>query len=98
MRIVLKEQCLPIRPSVSAACELLGIDPLYVANEGKLVALLPEDQVDIAIDIMHGHPLGKNATVIGTVELGDPGLELATTIGSRRAVRMPQGELLPRIC
>ncbi len=98
LRIVLDERSLPIKPSVRVVCELLGIDPLYVANEGKLIAILPQDQVDAAIHTMKAHPLGVNTTVIGTVETGKPGLELKTIIGLRRVVRMPQGELLPRIC
>jgi hydrogenase expression/formation protein HypE len=98
LRITLEEEWLPIRPQVVSACELLGIDPLYVANEGKLVAILPEEHAQKALDIMRANPLGKNATIIGKVISGNAGLTLKTTIGAERIVRMPAGELLPRIC
>ncbi len=98
VQIVLDEATLPVDPSVRVACELLGIDPLYVANEGKLLALVPSAQAEQTIAVLRNHQLGARATVIGRVETGEPALQLETTIGARRAVRMPQGELLPRIC
>ncbi len=98
VRIVIEENALPIRPSVRAASELLGIDPLYIANEGKLIALVPADQAEETVATLCDQALGKNAAMIGRVEEGQPGLELETSIGARRTVRMPLGELLPRIC
>ena len=96
--IVLEEERLPVRPPVAMACELLGIDPLHVANEGKLLVFVPKGDGGAALDALHTHELGRSATAIGRVEEGESGLELVTTIGSRRAIRMPQGEILPRIC
>jgi hydrogenase expression/formation protein HypE len=97
-RVLLEEDALPIKPPVLAACELLGLDPLYVANEGKLLLLLPEGQADDALKTLRSHPLGKDAARIGSVEAGEPGCELLTRIGARRSLRMASGELLPRIC
>ncbi|MCP4673970.1 MAG: hydrogenase expression/formation protein HypE [Deltaproteobacteria bacterium] len=98
VRIVIDEKQLPIRPTVLAACELLGIDPLYVANEGKLLALVPRNQADKTLEVLNSNEWGKDARVIGQVVDGNPGLEITTPIGARRAVRMPSGEILPRIC
>jgi hydrogenase expression/formation protein HypE len=98
VRIVLDEQRIRVKPPVVMACELLGIDPLHVANEGKFLALVPGADVGAALEALRGHKLGGDATTIGEVEEGDPGLEIVTAVGSRRAIRMPQGEILPRIC
>jgi len=98
VRITLDESRLPIRPAVRSACELLGLDPLYVANEGKLLCFVPAEQEATALATLRACSLGKAAAVIGRVDQGAPGLELLTTLGARRTVRMPQGELLPRIC
>ncbi len=98
VRIVLDEASLPVNPPVHMACELLGIDPLYVANEGKLIAVVSKSDEKKALAAMRAHPLGRDAATIGDVEEGTSGLELVTSIGTRRAVRMPQGEILPRIC
>lgn len=98
-RIVLEEAALPINKSVIVASEILGIDPLYVANEGKLLAIVPAEEGERALDIMKQHPRGVAAAIIGKVEKTDrPGLEVLTSIGARRSLRMPAGELLPRIC
>jgi len=97
-RIVLEEDAIPVKPPVLAACELLGLDPLYVANEGKLVILLPEEQAEGALEVLRAHPLGAGAARIGTVVAGRPGCEMITGIGARRSLRMASGELLPRIC
>jgi hydrogenase expression/formation protein HypE len=97
-RIVINERDIPIKPPVRAACELLGLDPLYIANEGKLLLILPEQQADAALGALQSHPLGHAARVIGRVEKGQPGLELMTSLGGARRLRMHSGELLPRIC
>ncbi len=98
VRIVLEEAALPVRGAVRAACELLGLDPLYVANEGKLLLLLPEAQAGAALEVMRAHPYGRAAARCGRVEAGRAGCEVATVAGGRRALRMAAGELLPRIC
>jgi hydrogenase expression/formation protein HypE len=96
---VLDESALPVRPAVVAACEMLGMDPLYVANEGKLVAVVPEAHAEAMLDAMHQHPYGQDAALIGRVVADHPGMVLAQTgIGGRRVVDMPLGEILPRIC
>ena len=93
------ERKVPIRPEVNAACEMLGLDPLYIANEGKLVAILPEDSAEKVLSGMRGHEFGKDAAIIGRVVSEHPGLVTAkTSIGGMRVVDLPAGELLPRIC
>lgn len=98
VRIVIDEAAIPIKPAVRAACELLGLDPLYVANEGKLLALLPADQAEPALEILRAEPLGESAAVIGTVMEGEPIVDLKTRMGGLRRLRMHSAELLPRIC
>ena len=84
---------------MQAACEMLGLDPLYVANEGKLVAFVPPDQADAVLSAMLAHPLGAAAVRVGQVVKEHPSMVTARTgIGGRRVVDMPVGELLPRIC
>lgn len=93
------ESSLPIRDSVRGACELLGLDPLLVANEGKLVAFVPEEGVDAALTAMRAHPLGRHAAHIGRVTVDHPGMVvLRTPIGGSRILDLPFAELLPRIC
>lgn len=93
------ERKVPVQPAVQAACEMLGLDPLYVANEGKLVAFVPEAHAEAVLDAMHANPYGTNAARIGTVVEAHPGLVVARTgIGGSRVVDLPAGELLPRIC
>jgi hydrogenase expression/formation protein HypE len=97
--VVLAEQALPVRANVAGACDLLGIDPLYVANEGKLVAVVPPEQARAALDAMRGHDAGREATVIGEVREDPPGMVLlATTFGGTRVVDLLVGDPLPRIC
>lgn len=97
--IELDESAIPVRPAVQAACEMLGMDPLYVANEGKLVAIVPAERVDAVLDAMRRHPYGREAAVIGRVVDEHPGMVVVrTAIGGRRVVDMPLGEILPRIC
>ncbi|NDJ75394.1 MAG: hydrogenase expression/formation protein HypE [Chloroflexi bacterium] len=96
---VLDETALPVRPAVQAACEMLGMDPLYVANEGKLVAVVPVARADAVLAAMRKHPLGRDATIIGQAVNEHAGMVIAqTAIGGRRVVDMPLGEILPRIC
>jgi len=90
---------IPVRPEVLSACDILGLDPLYVANEGKLIALCPLDHARKLLALMRKHPLGANAAIIGEVTsewLGHVIME--TEIGGTRIVEMPYGEQLPRIC
>ena len=97
--ICVTEQSIPIRDEVLGACEMLGFDPLYVANEGKLVAVVQGDDAEMVLEAMRAHPLGRDATLIGEVVEGPPGrVSLRTFMGSTRIVDMLSGELLPRIC
>jgi hydrogenase expression/formation protein HypE len=97
--IKLYEEDLPIREDVAGACELLGFDPLYVANEGKVLVFVPPESVEVVLHTMRRHSLGRNACKIGEVVAGDPGrVFLRTRIGGHRLVDMLRGEQLPRIC
>lgn len=97
--IRLYEEALPIRSDVAGACEILGLDPLYVANEGKVLACVPADAVEDVLGAMHGHSLGQGARKIGDVVPTDPGrVFLRTRIGGHRLLDMLRGEQLPRIC
>ena len=81
------------------ACELLGLDPLLVANEGKLVVFVPEEGADRVLEAMRGHPLGRQSARIGRVVAEHPGfVRLVTPIGGERILDLPFGESLPRIC
>ncbi len=93
------EESLPVRPEVSGACEILGIDPLYVANEGKLVAVVAPEDEEAALAALHAHPLGDAARTIGEVRADPPGMVvLETAFGGTRVVDMLAGDPLPRIC
>lgn len=97
--IEIEERAVPLRPAVQAACEMLGLDPLYVANEGKLLAFVPPEHADAVLAAMQAHPLGANAARIGLVVEEHRAMVTARTgIGGRRVVDMQVGELLPRIC
>jgi hydrogenase expression/formation protein HypE len=96
--IVLAEASLPVRPEVRAAGELLGIDPLHVANEGKAVMGVPADAADAVLQALRGHPLGRDAAIIGTCVSERPGSVILDTGFGRRLLAEPEGELLPRIC
>jgi hydrogenase expression/formation protein HypE len=97
--VVLQESSLPIRGIVNGACEILGIDPLYVANEGKLLAVVPPEQADDALAAMRAHPLGADAAVIGEIRDDPPGIVVLNTgFGGNRIVDMLVGDPLPRIC
>jgi hydrogenase expression/formation protein HypE len=93
------ERKVPVRPEVNAACEMLGLDPLHVANEGKLVAIVPAESAEQVLAAMRADPYGKEAAIIGKVVESHPGMVTAiTSIGGMRVVDVPAGELLPRIC
>lgn len=95
----LDEAAVPVRPAVAAACEILGIDPLYVANEGKLVAVVAPDAAAEALARLRAHPLGSEAALVGAVEPEPQGFVLMdTALGGARIVDMLVGDPLPRIC
>jgi hydrogenase expression/formation protein HypE len=97
--VVLREDVLPIRRPVAGACDLLGIDPLYVANEGKLVAVVPPEQADAALQAMRAHELGADAAVVGRIDAEPERVVLLeTAFGGSRMVDMLVGDPLPRIC
>jgi hydrogenase expression/formation protein HypE len=97
--VVLDEAALPLRPEVVGACELLGIDPLYVANEGKLVAVVAPDAAEDALSRLRSHELGEDAALVGEIRAGPAGLVLLdTAFGGSRIVDMLVGDPLPRIC
>ncbi|MFD5101929.1 hydrogenase expression/formation protein HypE [Streptomyces albidochromogenes] len=97
--VVVQERNVPVPPAVANACAILGLDPLYVANEGKLVAFVPREHADAVLDAMRAHPLGADAQVIGEAVDAHPGMVVARTgLGGTRVVDLPIGEQLPRIC
>lgn len=97
--IWINETDLPINSVVQAACEMLGFDPLYIANEGKLVTICPADEADAALEAMQKNQYGRKAVIIGEVRENDPGkVLLQTLIGGTRLVDSLLGEILPRIC
>jgi hydrogenase expression/formation protein HypE len=97
--IRLEERAIPVPSEVANACALLGLDPMYVANEGKLVAFVPAASAEAVLAAMREHPAGHGATVIGECVADHPGIVVArTTFGATRVVDMPLGEQLPRIC
>jgi hydrogenase expression/formation protein HypE len=97
--IEILESSLPIHEQVQGACELLGLDPLYVANEGKLIAIVAPEIAEVALQAVRSHPLGAEAQIIGTVNKENPGLvTMRTPFGTTRVVDMLAGDQLPRIC
>lgn len=97
--MIIREDTIPIKPAVRGACELLGYDPLYLANEGKLVAIVPLGVAGEVIARMRDHPHGQEASIIGEVVAENPGLvAMRTGIGGTRILDMLSGEMLPRIC
>jgi len=97
--IEIEETAVPVHPAVQAASEILGLDPFYVANEGKLVALVPADSADLVLQAMRAHRLGTEASIIGRVVAEHPGrVAMRTILGTRRILDMLVGEQLPRIC
>jgi hydrogenase expression/formation protein HypE len=97
--VIVDEECVPIRQAVRGACEILGLDPLHIANEGKLIAIVPADEADAALDAMREHPLGTASARIGAVA-AEPAkmVLLRTAIGGSRVLDMLVGDPLPRIC
>ncbi len=97
--IVIEEDKIPVSEEVRGACEILGLDPLYVANEGKIIMILPESEGNKVLETLHQHSLGRDASIIGKVTDDHPGIvRMTTTIGSSRIIDMLTGEQLPRIC
>jgi hydrogenase expression/formation protein HypE len=97
--MMLDERAIPVKPAVAAACEFLGLDPLYVANEGKLVAIVAADDAERALAALRAHPLGAGATRIGGVQADEHCfVQMTTSMGGRRIVDWLTGEQLPRIC
>ena len=99
LTISLEEKNIPVRDPVRGVCEMLGLDPLFIANEGKMVIFCDPDDADEVIDAMRGHELGKDACLIGRIQAGPrPRVILTTIIGGQRVLDLPSGELVPRIC
>ncbi len=97
--IEINEDSIPISRTVATACEMLGLDPLYLANEGKFITFVPPEEADKILIEMKKNQLGIEASIIGIVTDSHPGLVLMKTIyGAKRVINMPSGELLPRIC
>lgn len=97
--MMLDEDAVPVKPAVHAACELLGLDPLYVANEGKLVCICAQDDAGRLLDVMRAHPLGRDAAIIGKVIEDQHGfVQMETSFGGSRVLDWLTGEQLPRIC
>ena len=97
--IKLQESVLPVREEVQGVCELLGLDPLYLANEGKLVVIVPQSAAELVLAAMQAHPAGQNACIIGEVIDSTPGIVVMETMfGTERIVDMLVGDQLPRIC
>jgi hydrogenase expression/formation protein HypE len=99
LQIDIDESAVPVQEEVQGACEMLGLDPLYVANEGRFIAFVNPHDSGIALRVLRGHPLGAGAVVIGRVERGAAGLvTVKSRIGARRVLDLLSGEQLPRIC
>lgn len=97
--ITLQESAIPVSPVVNSTCEMLGFDPLYVANEGKVIVILPESEVESVLNVMHSTPYGEKAKWIGSVSSDPAGrVLLKTGIGGTRLLDVLSGEMLPRIC
>jgi len=98
-KMQIMEDAIPVREDVASACEMLGLDPLYVANEGRMVAFVPASQADKTVELMRRHPQGQGACIIGYVSRTDhPVVVMKSKIGANRIVDMISGEQLPRIC
>jgi len=99
VRILIEEMSIPVKEEVASACEMLGLDPLYMANEGKLVAVVPASDVEDVLQAMRRSRYGEEAVIVGEVVLGEPGrVAMRTRLGTTRIVDMLSGAALPRIC
>ena len=99
VNIQIEETSVPTHPAVAAACEMLGFDPLYIANEGKLIAIVGKEDAEVVLETMRREPYGKDAVIIGEVKEAPAGrVLLKTSLGSTRIVDVLAGEMLPRIC
>jgi hydrogenase expression/formation protein HypE len=97
--LTIDEAAIPCKPQVRGLCGMLGLDPLYVANEGKLLAFVAQEVADAALAAVRRHRLGREAAIIGRVEQGEPGrVRMQTSVGGARIIEMLAGEQLPRIC
>ncbi|RMG65907.1 MAG: hydrogenase expression/formation protein HypE [Calditrichaeota bacterium] len=97
--MVIQEEAIPVREEVRGACEILGLDPLFVANEGRFLAFVAPERADELLEVLHSHPLGGEARIIGRVVSDHPGVvRMETWLGGSRVVDMLSGEQLPRIC
>jgi hydrogenase expression/formation protein HypE len=97
--MALDEVAIPVRPEVKSACELLGLDPVYVANEGKAIFIVAPESAEVVLSALQAHPLGRDAARIGTVTADHPRMLVArTAMGANRVISIPIGEQLPRIC
>ena len=99
MRVSIEEAAIPVREDVAGACEILGLDPLYLANEGRFAAFVPWSQAGRAVDILRAIPVSSGTVCIGRVVDGPQGLvTMKTQLGTERIIDMLSGEQLPRIC
>jgi hydrogenase expression/formation protein HypE len=99
MKIAIEQKLIPVREEVHAACEMLGLDPLHVANEGRFVAFVAAPQVERTLEILRRHEVATGAAVIGkVVEKSRPLVTVKSSLGASRILDMPSGEQLPRIC
>lgn len=96
-KVVIEEKALPVSPQVEGFCDILGLDPLYMANEGKLIAVVPKTDADKALQVMKASKYGENAAIIGKIESGTK-VVMATPFGGNRVIDVLYGEGLPRIC
>lgn len=97
--IELSEEAIPVNPAVAGGCAVLGLDPLYLANEGKFLCILPESQAEAALAVLRNDPLGASAALVGRITAEHPGkVALVTPLGGKRLLGMLEGEQLPRIC
>ncbi len=98
-QIEIQEAKVPVPENVRGACEILGFDPIYLANEGRFIAFVPASESERAVEILRAHPLGKDACIIGSVMAGSPGLVTQRSrLGTSRIIDMISGEQMPRIC
>ena len=96
--ILLDEASIPVSEGVRAACDLLGIDPLEIGNEGKVILGVVKEKADEVLGVLHRHPLGRRAAIIGEVTSQVKGVVLETEVGGRRILQKPLGDPIPRIC